>query len=855
MKDSVKFGPIAGLVLCATILIHGGAAAQQPETATVPPPPAPTTIREPLSSPQTTAQSPALPTHGRLTLTPPAPEPAAKKTSPPHSYDFRHPDPIPELVLSWPFAGAAVALVALNIGILLLGVVVIGHMLYVPQMNRRLRTAVAAQHKELEERKRTVKELLETCAAREQLEQIIDYSPAVCFLWSNKPEWPAEFVSENINQFGYSTREFTTGSTSFAGIIHPDDRSRVFEELQKRGEDGTQDSVIEFRLLTKRGESRWVSHHVWPRRDSRRKITHYQGILLDVTEQKLTQAQLQEAKDDLEKLNRDLEEAVKRANRLAVNAEAANVARNAFLASMNHEIRTPMNGIVGMTSLLLDTTLAGEQRDYAQTIKQCADSLLTTVNAILDFSSIRAGEMEVEELDFDLHSTLDDLTECLTMNAHAKGLDFFLYVDQRVPQRLRGDQRRLRQVLNNIVGNAIKFTDQGSVTVRAVVEQQAQEAIFLRFTVADTGVGIPKDRLATLFEPFTQVSTSGHSGVSGTGLGLAVAKRLVEMMGGDIGVQSEAGQGTTFWFTVSMQPAHEPQLQSSTSPDKEAPVRVLVVDDNPVDRRILTTMLKGWNVVARAVADGRSALDIMREAASRDKPFALAFVDLSMPDQGGEDLAAAVQREPQLSQTHIVLVASNTARSTMRQLRDLGVATRLAKPFSKKQVADCFVSVLGHSPATITRKTASDNEQSAITPASPPRHKERILVADDDAVHQEVSLRVLQKLGYRVDAVDNGQEAIEALKSLPYDLVLMDVKMPVMDGYETTAAIRSPDSPVRNHDIPIIAMTAHAGKSDRERCLRVGMTDFAPKPVTPQDLAEIIERTLRDKDKGKDSAS
>ena len=845
MKAIVSFGSLARLALLCAALVGGNAVAQDPLPEKSPVTPAPTTIREPLASAPDAVASSTLTTHDTLTLAPPAPDDIQKEVSTSHSrYDFWHPDPVRELVLSWPFAVAALALVALNVGILILGVVAIGQVLYVPQMNRRLQAAAAAQHRDLEERKRTVKELLDACAAREQLEQIIDYSPAVCFLWSNEPEWPAEFVSENVNQFGYSTRELTTGSTSFANIVHPEDRSHVFEELQELGQDRAHDFAIEFRLLTKRGESRWVNSHVWPRQNSKQQVTHYQGILLDVTDQKRTQEQLQEAKNDLERMNRDLGEAVKRANRLAVDAEAANVTRSEFLASMNHEIRTPMNGIVGMTGLLLDTAMTAEQRDYAQTIRQCADNLLTTVNAILDFSSIRAGEIEAEEIDFDLHSTLEDMTESLTMNAHAKGLGFSLSLDQNVPQRLCGDQRWLRQVLNNVVGNAIEFTDRGSVDLQVVVDQTAPDAALLRFTVTDTGAGIPEDRLATLFEPFTHVSTSGHSGVSGTGLGLAVAKRLVEMMGGDIGGESDVEGGTTLWFTVRMRPAHRTDVQPEATLTEGHPVRVLVVDDNPVDRRILATMLKGWNVVVQVAANGQSALGMIREATSGETPFALAFVDLSVPGLGGEELARAIQEDPALDQTRVVLLSSNASPGVMRRLRKLDIAGRLAKPLTKNQVADCFVSALGYTPDAIPDGAPSESGEPTPTPPPSPPSQTKILVADDDPVHREVALHILRKSGYQVDAVGNGKEAIESLTETPYDLVLMDVQMPVMDGFEATAAIRDPQSPVRNHDVPVIAMTAHATKGARERCLHAGMTDYSPKPVSAKELAEVIARTL-----------
>ncbi len=559
----------------------------------------------------------------------------------------------------------------------------------------------------------------------------------------------------------------------------------------------------------------------------------------DITDRK-------QAEEDLIETNLRLKETTKLANDMVEQAEAANVAKSEFLANMSHEIRTPMNGVIGMTGLLLDTELNDDQQRYAEAVRSSGESLLGLINDILDFSKIEAGKLELEMLDFDLRALLDDFAVMAALRAHDKELEFICAIDPDVPTFLRGDPGRLRQILTNLAGNSVKFTNKGEVAVRmSLVSENDGEAV-IRFSVKDTGIGIPVEKQELLFQKFTQADASTTRKYGGTGLGLAISKQLVELMGGKIGVISKEGYGSEFWFIswFAKQPEQE-RIEMPLTDIREA--HILVVDDNTTNREVLMTQLLSWGVRTEEAPDGHAALQALYLARDTGDPFRIAILDMQMPGMNGAALAQIIKADETLKDTSLVLFSSLGQRGDTRRMEEIGFSAYLTKPARQSELFGCLSAVLAGTDVTrqvqpiITRHTIYEMRRGAI----------RILLAEDNITNQQVAAGILEKLGLRVDAVANGAEAVKALETLPYDLVLMDVQMPEMDGLEATRQIRNPQSAVRNHQIPIIAMTAHAMQGDREKCLGAGMNDYVSKPVSPQILAEALEKWLPKEENGK----
>jgi PAS domain S-box-containing protein len=651
---------------------------------------------------------------------------------------------------------------------------------------------------------------------RKVLRALIDNVPDFMYV----KDVDCRFLVANLavaRQMGAKTTEELIGKTDFD--FYPREvATPFFEDEQRVIRSGRAEVNREEQGLDSHGNASQVMTTQVPLWDKNGRVTGLVGIGRDITHLKKVQEETQKAREA---------------------AEAASRAKSEFLANMSHEIRTPLNGVMGMTDLALDTELTAEQREYLETVKMSGDSLLTVINDILDFSKIEAGKIDLEMLDFNLRDSLENTLKTLALRADEKGLELLCEVAPELPEMVRGDSSRLRQIVVNLVGNAIKFTDTGEIAVKVQLEAREGTDCICRFTVADTGIGIPENKREAIFEPFSQADTSTTRKYGGTGLGLTISTRLVRMMGGKIWVESELGSGSQFHFTVRLGVADAKEIKLGTIAPLELlrDVKVLVVEDNSTNRRILEGMLLRWHMKPAAVDGATAALAQLSAALEAGEPYPLILTDMHMPGIDGFALIEQIRQRPELSAATIMMLTSAGHRGDAARCQELGVSAYLLKPIRQSELREAVARVLGareHDGAIplITRFSLQD--------AREPDAYLRVLLAEDNLVNQRLAVRLLEKRGHRVVVAANGLEALQAMEKESFDLVLMDLQMPEMDGFEATAGIREKEKSTGLRQA-VVALTAHAMKGDREKCLAAGMDGYLTKPIRPQELDQLLE--------------
>ena len=684
-------------------------------------------------------------------------------------------------------------------------------------------------------RRRTLESESRNSGAREELEsseqRFRDVAGAAGeYIWETDEKGIYRFLTDRVTAvLGYSPEEMIGRPVS--DFIFEEDIEMMKETQSSYQSEKASFHNIEHRAVTKGGDVIWVLGSGVPILDQDDHLTGYRGTALDISARKNTETELIRAKEV---------------------AEQADRAKSEFLAVMSHEIRTPMNGVIGFANILADTPLNLEQKEFVDTIKNSAESLLVLINDILDFSKIESGHLEMESEPLSLNKCIEDVLNINAHNANAKHLELVYEMEDTVPEWIEGDSSRLRQVLINLVGNAIKFTASGEVSVVVSAADLPKDGggreEKISFEVRDTGVGIEPDHLERLFKPFSQADSSTTRKYGGTGLGLAICKRLVELMGGDILVESQSGKGSVFHFDIVTRVLPLPQSTAVPAEDQEKFLkgkRVLVVDDNSTNRRVLEHQLRRWGMDARQAGDADEALIVWE----KEGPFDLAVLDMMMPGTDGLELARKIRESSNAKKLPLILLSSFGQNDANLKARAAGFQAVVAKPVRQSQLREVMLRVLWEAkPAGQDSAAAPMARRSGTLAVSiGPQYPLRILLAEDNVVNQMVVTLMLKKIGYAVHIVDNGKKVLEALARQTYDLVLMDIQMPEMDGLEAAREIRKGENPATGNDIPkppvyIIALTADAMQGDREKCLDAGMNDYLTKPIRPNELQAALQR-------------
>ena len=711
---------------------------------------------------------------------------------------------------------------------------------FIGRIQHSLITRRQALELEMEERARYQRSLQNNL---EFLSTLIDTIPSPIFYVDREGVYRGcnrafseEVIGQSKNRIiGRRIHEILDKRSEEHAIIYHD------KDLELVAQGGARRYEAEIKLSD--GQLRYFIFNKAAYKDAQGSVAGVVGVMLDMTERKLAEQTINRAREETEESNRKLQESFELATKLAVEAQVANMAKSEFLANMSHEIRTPMNGVIGMTELALTTDLDPEQREYLESVKTSADSLLTIINDILDFSKMEAGKLELSETDFGLRDFMAETMTTMAYQAHKKGLEFAYYVPPEAPDNVRGDKGRLRQILINLLGNSIKFTSNGEIIVNVVLESRTEDVISLRFSVHDSGIGIPSEKLNNIFKPFEQVDASTTREYGGTGLGLAIVYKLVEMMQGRIWVESEVGIGSDFNFIVKLGQGTGSLAECEPSEDDfpMTGMRILVVDDNETNRRILELILQHWSMEPLCVGSGLRGLEELDSAYTSGKPISILLVDYMMPRMDGLEFVAKVKKDRRFVDLATILLTSAGDRIPAASWADLGIHNCLTKPVKSQDLRKAMLACFGRpcDEGTIVGTTTPQTIKSGPKSLN-------ILLAEDNLVNQKLAATILKKMGHSVSVAVDGKEALSLWESGNFDVILMDVQMPNLDGFEATRIIRDKEKSTNSH-IPILAMTAYAMKGDREKCLDAGMDGYLAKPINVREFQETLDEIAQNR--------